>query len=55
MQYMKGYDENLFNEKTKSLWKYLNDMKPYLWQEGKTYPKDIAALDTLFEKGRGGF
>ncbi|MBN2443936.1 MAG: ABC transporter substrate-binding protein [Spirochaetales bacterium] len=50
-QYMDGYDEKLFSETAPLLWRYLNQMKPYLWQKGKTYPKDIAALDTLFERG----
>jgi putative spermidine/putrescine transport system substrate-binding protein len=53
-QYMKGYDEKLFNDRTKLLWKYLNELKPFLWQKGNTYPRDIAALDTLFERGEAG-
>lgn len=28
---------------------YLNDIKPYLWKEGKTYPKDSAQLDGLYQ------
>ncbi len=50
-QYMTGLDEELYNRNAAKLWDYLNDIKPYLWQQGKTYPKDIAALDTLFERG----
>jgi putative spermidine/putrescine transport system substrate-binding protein len=50
-QYMAGFDEELYLRNAPKLWDYLNDIKPYLWQEGKTYPKDIAALDTLFERG----
>lgn len=30
---------------------YLNEIKPYLWQEGKTYPKDSAQLDGLYQDG----
>lgn len=30
---------------------YLNDIKPYLWKEGKTYPKDSAQLDSLYQDG----
>lgn len=33
-----------------NLFLYLNKLKPYLWQEGKVYPRDSAALDTLFEQ-----
>ncbi len=28
---------------------YLNRIKPYLWKEGKTYPKDSAQLDSLYQ------
>jgi putative spermidine/putrescine transport system substrate-binding protein len=34
----------------KNLFLYLNELKPYLWQEGKVYPRDSAALDILFEQ-----
>ncbi|WP_367297150.1 ABC transporter substrate-binding protein [Loigolactobacillus coryniformis] len=27
---------------------YLNELKPYLWQQGKTYPKTTAQLDKMF-------
>jgi putative spermidine/putrescine transport system substrate-binding protein len=50
-QYMDGVDIELYEKNAPKLWAYLNDIKPYLWQEGRTYPKDIAALDTLFERG----
>lgn len=50
-QYMHGVDTELYEKNVPKLWAYLNDLKPYLWQQGKNYPKDIAALDTLFERG----
>jgi len=50
-QYMDGVDKKLYERNAPKLWAYLNGLKPYLWQEGRTYPKDIAALDTLFERG----
>lgn len=28
---------------------YLNEIKPYLWRQGKTYPKDAAQLDGLYQ------
>jgi putative spermidine/putrescine transport system substrate-binding protein len=30
---------------------YLNELKPYLWKEGKVYPKDVAQLDGLYQDG----
>ncbi len=50
-QYMEGLDEELYRKIAPKLWEYLNDIKPYLWQQGRTYPRDIGALDTLFERG----
>ena len=29
--------------------------EPLLWEKGKNYPKDVAALDTLFERGEVDF
>lgn len=31
---------------------YLNEIKPYLWQEGKTYPTTTAELDQMFSAGQ---
>ncbi len=45
------YVEQPFLENSSALWDYLNLIKPYLWQEGKTYPADKARLDGLFEQG----
>jgi len=50
-QYMKGFDEALYAKKSPALWAYLNEIKPYLWQKGLTYPKNITALGLLFERG----
>lgn len=50
-QYLGGWDEALFNRNAPKLWAYLNELKPYLWQEGRAYPKNVAALDTLFARG----
>ena len=33
------------------LWDYLNEIKPYLWREGETYPSTIAALHQFFADG----
>jgi len=55
-----GY-ENLYNAESspeaifkviKPALDYLNEIKPYLWQKGKTYPKDNAALVKMFEDGQ---
>lgn len=50
-QYLDGWNEDLYNKKVPRLWSYLNGIRPYLWQEGKTYPKDSSTLDTIFARG----
>jgi putative spermidine/putrescine transport system substrate-binding protein len=50
-QYMLGFNQTLFDHNASLLWAYLNDIKPYLWEKGQAYPKDGAALDTLFQRG----
>ncbi|MGL5722706.1 MAG: ABC transporter substrate-binding protein [Brevinema sp.] len=31
-----------------NVWKYFNDMKPYLWKEGETYPESVGKLSLMF-------
>ncbi|XPV77169.1 MAG: ABC transporter substrate-binding protein [Desulfovibrio sp.] len=50
-QYMGGFDQELFNKNAPKLWAWLNEVKPYLWQKGRTYPKGISQMDTLFARG----
>ncbi len=54
-QYMAGWDADLFDRKAPLLWDWLNAVEPYLWQKGRTYPKDSAFLDTLFSRGEVDF
>jgi len=49
--YMKGLDKELYAKNSPATWAWLNELKPALWREGQTYPKDSAALDTLFARG----
>ncbi|MGL5253933.1 MAG: ABC transporter substrate-binding protein [Brevinema sp.] len=30
------------------VWQYFNDMKPYLWKQGETYPESVGKLSLLF-------
>lgn len=54
-QYMGGFDRALFAKQAPKLWAYLNDLEPYLWQQGRSYPKDPAFLSTLFARGEVDF
>lgn len=33
------------------MWQYLNEIEPYLWREGETYPESLAKLDQLYASG----
>jgi putative spermidine/putrescine transport system substrate-binding protein len=45
------FNEGLWREKSPAVWKYLNDIKPYLWRKGETHPESVAAQDQLFANG----
>ncbi|NPV30085.1 MAG: ABC transporter substrate-binding protein [Firmicutes bacterium] len=48
-------DKDALDRKLAALWNYCNEMKPYLWRSGKTYPSTIAALHQLFADGEVDF
>lgn len=43
-----GNDKEKIREAVKPAMDYLKELKPYLWKEGKTYPANIAQLDSMF-------
>ncbi len=43
-----------FANMTGPLWTYLNELKPYLYDQGNTYPASINDLNTLFNNGQVG-
>lgn len=47
--YAEEVDKEALNEQLQPLWDYLNEIKPYLWREGKTYP--TTQIDQLFADG----
>ena len=47
-----GYGEEAYDELTPALWQRLRDLAPRLWREGRTYPRDQAALERLFADGQ---
>ena len=50
-RFLDGWDRELYLRTSPLLWEFLADISPYLWQEGRSYPRDLAMLDTLFERG----
>jgi putative spermidine/putrescine transport system substrate-binding protein len=45
------FDEAKYRQASDSLWAYLKRIKPYLWQQGQTFPNQIAAMHQLFANG----
>jgi putative spermidine/putrescine transport system substrate-binding protein len=43
-----NFDQALWDENSPLLWDYFNEIKPCLWREGETYPKDESELVNLF-------
>lgn len=41
-------------ERLQPMWQYLNDIEPYLWREGETYPESLAKQDQLYASGEIG-
>lgn len=44
-------DAQQLSERAQPLWAYLNDIEPFLWRAGKTYPENIGKLDMLYASG----
>src|SRR5919108_4490533 len=42
------FDQATWEKWSPELWNYLNELKPCLWREGETYPKDESELVNLF-------
>ena len=47
-QLLGDFDQAKFDEVAAKTWKILNDMEPFLWREGATYPASISAMDQLY-------
>lgn len=45
------YDEDKFDIYAPKLWQLLKEIEPYLWREGKVFPKGKAELDQLVHDG----
>ncbi|MCB9079433.1 MAG: ABC transporter substrate-binding protein [Anaerolineaceae bacterium] len=45
------FDKQVFDETFPACWDMLNDIEPYLWREGQTYPESHARQQDLFANG----
>ncbi|RME96690.1 MAG: ABC transporter substrate-binding protein [Bacteroidetes bacterium] len=45
------FDEAKYKQYSKELWAYLRRIRPYLWNEGESFPNSVAAMHQLFVTG----
>jgi putative spermidine/putrescine transport system substrate-binding protein len=45
------FDAALYSRYAPELWRYINDIEPYLWMKGETYPDGVARLHQMFASG----
>jgi putative spermidine/putrescine transport system substrate-binding protein len=45
------FDQTKYDAAAAKTWAILNDIEPYLWRAGKTYPTTVAQLNDLFANG----
>jgi putative spermidine/putrescine transport system substrate-binding protein len=50
-QFLGEFNQALFDEKFPACWDLLNEIEPYLWREGQTYPDTQQADIDLFANG----
>jgi putative spermidine/putrescine transport system substrate-binding protein len=49
------FDQTIFDEASAACWELLNDIEPFLWREGQTYPETRARMIDLFANGEISF
>ena len=50
-QWRGEFNSELWEKESPKVWEYLNDIKPYLWRKGETYPENVAAQERLYSSG----
>ncbi|MDM8518706.1 ABC transporter substrate-binding protein [Anaerolineales bacterium HSG6] len=51
-QFLGEFDQALFDEKFAACWETLNEIEPYLWREGETYPESHVRQQDLFANSK---
>ncbi|MCB0077472.1 MAG: ABC transporter substrate-binding protein [Anaerolineales bacterium] len=54
-QFLGDFDQALFDATLPACWALLNEIEPFLWREGATYPESHAAQQNLFANGEVSF
>jgi putative spermidine/putrescine transport system substrate-binding protein len=50
-----GFDEARYAEGSERVWRWLRDVRPLLWREGRAYPPGVTDLHRLFANGEVDF
>jgi putative spermidine/putrescine transport system substrate-binding protein len=50
-RWLDGFDAAGYAESSDALWAYLEELEPYLWRNGATYPASVVELTRLFANG----
>lgn len=45
------FDEQKYEAYSDSLWNYLREIRPYLWNQGQSFPSSLAQMHQLFANG----
>jgi len=46
-----SFDQEKYELYAGQLWDYINEIKPYFWKEGKTFPTGVAQMHQMFGNG----
>jgi len=49
------FDSTAYQNFSSQLWNYINNIKPYFWKNGETFPSGVAQLHQLFVNGEVNF
>lgn len=50
-----SYREAAYEKYSSMLWKYVRELKPYLWNQGQTFPASVAQLHRMYASGEVAF
>jgi len=49
--FLTGFDQALLDTSATTTWEWFNEIKPYLWREGTTYPETLGQLEVMYQNG----
>lgn len=49
------FNEETYLKYSSQLWEYINEIKPYFWKEGQTFPTGVAPLHQMYGNGEVDF